>query len=202
MPKPLALLLAFFLLAGLAGPTLAAEPDNPLLAGEKAFLAEHLRSVPKDRFKSVDDLYKKWEQVISGGSQAILLDVRSQPEFDAFHIEGSSHIDAGHMSSILRKIKDPSAEIWVFCRTGQRAQYVAGFLCKVGYKNVYLVSQAPEGGESGLAGWVRRGYPVVNYFFGYADKNGIHYSPPPLRERNCAGYIRELAGQRGENCGK
>ncbi len=201
MKKVAAVFMALAFMFSFAALAAAAEA-NPLVDGEKAFHKEMSSLIPADKLKTIDDLYKKWEEVIAGKSKAILLDVRSHPEFDAFHIEGSSHIHAGHMYTIPKKIKDAEAEIWVFCRTDHRAKYVGGFLYKYGYKNVYVVVKDAQGVEGGIVGWVKKGFPVVNYFMGYADKNGVHYSAPPLKERNCGNYIREFDSQRGETCGK
>lgn len=201
MKKVAAVFMALAFMFSFAALAAAAEA-NPLVDGEKAFHKEFADLIPKDRQKTVDDLYKKWEEVIAGTSAAYLLDVRSHPEFDAFHIEGSSHIHDGHMYTIPKLIKDPEAEIWVFCRTDHRAKYIAGFLVKYGYKNVYLVVKDAQGVDGGIVGWVKKGYPVVNYFFGYADKNGIHYSKPPLKERKGKSFVREFSGQRGEDGAK
>ena len=176
--------------------SLALAADNPLAAGEKKVHGEFLKVLPKDKLKTVDDLYAKWQEVIAGKSAAYLLDVRSHPEFDNFHIEGSCHIHAGHMYTIPKKIKDPNAEIWVFCRTQHRAVYVAGFLYKYGYKNVYTVVKDAKGVSGGIVGWIKKGYPIVNYFFGYADGKGVHYAKPPLKERKGKSFVREFGGQR------
>ena len=197
MKKVLAVLMAMVFVMSFVALAMAAEA-NPLKDGEKAVHKEFASAIPKDKIKTIDDLHKKWEEVIAGKSKAILLDVRSHPEFDAFHIEGSSHIHAGHMYTIPGIIKDANAEIWVYCRTDHRAKYIAGFLYKYGYKNVYLVAKDAQGVDGGIVGWVGKGYPIVNYFFGYADKTGIHYSKPPLKERNAGNYIREFGKQRGE----
>jgi rhodanese-related sulfurtransferase len=200
MKKVFAVALAMALALSFAGVALAG--DNPLRAQEKkVWQDEFVSQIPKDKYRTIDDLYAKWQEVIAGKSKAYLLDVRTHPEFDAFHIEGSSHIHAGHMYAIPKKIKDPNAEIWVYCRTQHRAGYVAGFLYKYGYKNVYYVVKDKDGVSGGIVGWVKKGYPIVNYFFGYADKNGIHYvKHGKLVERNCENYIREFSGQRGEKC--
>ncbi len=197
MRKIIALIMAMAFVFTLAAVAMAA---NPLKAGEKKVHDEFVNMIPKKMYRTVDDMYKKWQEVLAGKSKAILLDVRTHPEFNAFHIEGSSHIHAGHMYTIPKKIPNPNAEIWVYCRTQHRAGYVAGFLYKYGYKNVYFVHKTKDGTPGGITGWVKRGYPIVNYFFGYADKTGIHYSKPPLHERNCGHYIREFSGQRGEFC--
>lgn len=178
--------------------TSALAKGNPLADNEGKINKEFTALVPKDKVKNVDDLYKKWQDVLAGKSDAYILDVRSVPEFQAFHIEGASHIHDGHMYTIPKVIKDPNAEIWVFCRTQHRAAYIAGFLYKYGYKNVYLVGKSADGSPGGMVGWVKRGYPIVNYFFGYADKTGIHYAKPPLKERKGKNFVREFDGQRGE----
>jgi 3-mercaptopyruvate sulfurtransferase SseA len=54
---------------------------------------------------------------------------------------------------------DPNTEIWVFCRTKQRATYFSSFLYRYGYKNVYVV-------DGGIAAWAEKGYPLYNRDFG------------------------------------
>ena len=196
MKKAFSVMLALGLIFCFTTVVMAA--DNPLADNEKKVHKEFASMVPKDKQVDVDALYKKWQEVLAGKSAAYLMDVRSHPEFDAFHIEGSSHIHSGHMYTIPKKITDPNAEIWVYCRTQHRALYVAGFLYKYGYKNVYCVVKAADGTSGGIVGWVKKGYPVVNYFFGYADGKGIHYAKPPLKERKGKSYVREFTNQRGE----
>ena len=155
--------------------------------------------IPKDKHVTIEQLHAKWLEVLAGKSKAILLDVRTHPEFDAFHIEGSSHIHAGHMYTIPGKIKDPNAEIWVYCRTQHRASYVAGMLYKYGYKNVYYVDKSGKI-TGGVVGWAAMGYPFVNYFYGQM-KITQYMKQGSWSEANCGNYIREFSGQRGEKCG-
>jgi hypothetical protein len=63
------------------------------------------------------------------------------------------------MYTIPKKIKDPNAEIYIWCRTAHRAQYVAGFLYKYGYKNVYCY-------KGGVVDWAKAGHEFVNQFIG------------------------------------
>ncbi len=199
MKKLLSILLAVAFVVTASSVVMAG--NNPLRAGEKAVHAEFVKAIPKAKYRTVMDLHKKWLEVLAGKSNAILLDVRTHPEFAAFHIEGASHIHAGHMYTIPKKIKDPNAEIWVFCRTQHRAGYVAGFLYKYGYKNVYFVSKAKDGTKGGVVGWAQKGYPFVNYFAGqFVIKQ--YMKQGSWSERNCGKYIREFGGQRGEICGK
>lgn len=143
----------------------ASDPND----GEKALFEEFRSVIPKDKFKTIEDLYNKWQEVQSGKSKAIIIDIRTEAEFDAGHILGSSNIDSGHAYGFPKKIEDSNAEIWVFCRTRHRASYFVGMLYKYGYSNVYLV-------EGGIKEWVEKGYPLVNKYLGeikvakYQDK--------------------------------
>ncbi|MEN8140385.1 MAG: rhodanese-like domain-containing protein [Thermodesulfobacteriota bacterium] len=130
-----------------------------LKSGEDKVLAEMRSAIPGDRLKNIEDLHAKWQQIQAGRSKAYIIDIRSQAEFDAGHIIGSSNIDSGHAYDLPKKIKDSKAEIWVFCRTKQRASYFTGLLYRYGYKNVYLA-------EGGIKAWAARGYPLGNKYLG------------------------------------
>ncbi|MDH4232497.1 MAG: rhodanese-like domain-containing protein [Nitrospirota bacterium] len=128
-------------------------------SGEKAIFAEMKKLIPSDRIKGTDDLYEKWQEVQAGKSKAIIIDLRTEAEFDSGHIKDSNNIDSGHAYTIPDKWPDPETEIWVFCRTQHRATYFVGTLYNYGYKNVYLV-------EKGIVGWIEKGYPLVNTYLG------------------------------------
>ncbi len=197
MKKFVAILMAVAFVAVTAGAVMAA--GNPLKAGEDAFHKEAISWIPKDKHRTIAQLHAKWLEVLAGKSKAILLDVRTHPEFDAFHIEGSSHIHAGHVYTIPGIITDPNAEIWVYCRTQHRASYVAGLLYKYGYKNVYYVDKDGKI-TGGVVGVAAMGYPFVNYFYGEM-KITQYMKQGSWSERNCGNYIREFGSQRGEKCG-
>ena len=132
---------------------------SDLKAGEKKVFNEFLSAIPKDKIKTVDDLHAKWQEVQSRKSKAVIIDIRTEAEFNDGHIMGSNNIDSGHFYGLPKKIKDPNAEIWAFCRTQHRATYFVGMLYKYGYKNVYLV-------KGGIKGWAEKGYPLVNKYLG------------------------------------
>lgn len=129
--------------------------------GEKAFLNELKQAVPADRMKSIDDLYAKWQDVQAGKSKAVIIDIRTEAEFDAGHILGSSNVDSGHAYTIpgASWAKEADTEIWVFCRTQHRASYFVSMLYKYGYKNIFLA-------EGGVKSWSEKGYPLVNKYLG------------------------------------
>jgi rhodanese-related sulfurtransferase len=127
--------------------------------GEKAVFNELKGVIPQDKIKSIDDLHTKWQEVQAGKSKAIIIDIRTEAEFDAGHIQDSNNIDSGHAYTMPKKIDDANAEIWVTCRTKNRVTYFVGLLYKYGYKNVYLV-------EDGIEAWAKKGYPLVNKYMG------------------------------------
>lgn len=130
--------------------------------GEKAVFNEIKAAIPKDKIKTIDDLHAKWQEVQAGKSKAVIIDVRTEAEFDAGHIQNSNNIDSGHAYTLPKKIDDPNAEIWVYCRTQHRASYFTGLLYKYGYKNVYLA-------EGGIQAWAEKGYPLVTKYLGNVE---------------------------------
>ena len=148
--------------SGLAVATLLLAPAMSLAAPadeEKKVFAELSALIPKDRVASVDDLYKKWVDVQSKKSKAVILDIRTGAEFYAGHLLGSNNIDSGNPYLVPKTWPDPNTEIWVFCRTKHRATYFSSFLYRYGYKNVYIV-------DGGIAGWAEKGYPLYSKDFG------------------------------------
>lgn len=127
--------------------------------GEKQFLENLKKSIPQDHIVSIDALHAKWEEVQTGKSKAVIVDIRTHDEFDAGHILGSNNIDSGHAYTLPEKFEDPNTEIWILCRTKHRASYFVGELYSYGYKNVYLT-------DGGIVGWVEKGYPLVNEYLG------------------------------------
>lgn len=126
---------------------------------EKKVFAELSALIPKHRVATVDDLYKKWQEVQAKKSNAVILDIRTGAEFYAGHLLGSNNIDSGNPYLVPKNWPDPETEIWVFCRTKHRATYFASFLYRYGYKNVYIV-------DGGIAGWAEKGYPLYSKDFG------------------------------------
>ena len=164
-----ALILAFAL--GTAGVALAG--DNPLEDNEKGVHKTFADAIPADRMIDVTQFKKIYDEVVAGKRNAYLIDVRTHPEFYAFHIEGTDHVHAGHMYTIPKMIKDPNAEIVIWCRTSHRAKYVAGFLYKYGYKNVWCY-------KDGVVGWAAAGHPFVNQFTGRFTITEYMKSPSDL----------------------
>jgi 3-mercaptopyruvate sulfurtransferase SseA len=112
MKKLFILALAAMFVVSAAG--LAFAEDNPLAAKEKEIHKSFAAAIPADKIIKVDQFYQVYQDVMAGKKKAYLIDVRTHPEFYAFHIEGTDHIHAGHVYTIPGKIKDPNAEIYVW----------------------------------------------------------------------------------------
>ena len=76
----------------------------------------------------------------------ILLDVRTDEEYAAGHIEGSVVIPVTDLGNRLSELPDKGAIIIVFCRSGNRSGTAYKLLTDAGYTNVYdmqMVSNWP-----------------------------------------------------------
>ncbi|PKL01401.1 MAG: rhodanese-like domain-containing protein [Tenericutes bacterium HGW-Tenericutes-1] len=70
--------------------------------------------------------------------EIILVDVRTQSEFDEGHIEGAILLPLDTLSSNAQKVlKDKSAIIIVYCRSGNRSATAVDLLYDLGYANLY-----------------------------------------------------------------
>lgn len=133
--------------------------DSALIAKEKEVWKKACDAIPADHLLDVAQFKALYDKVVAGKEKAYLIDVRTYPEFYAFHIPYTDHIHAGHMYTIVKKIKDPNAKIVVWCRTHKRQCYVAQKLIEYGYKNVWAF-------KDGIVGWVKAGNPVCNQYAG------------------------------------
>ena len=149
---------------------------NPMKANEKKVHDEFCKIIPKSHWITVQQLHEEWLKRKKGESNAYFIDVRSDSEFNAFHIEGTDHIQAGHMYVIAKKIPDPNAKIIVWCRTKHRASYVAAWLIRYGYKNVYVV-------DGGVLAWAEAGYPFVNRWTGEFKITKYRKSPSKFEKK-------------------
>jgi rhodanese-related sulfurtransferase len=94
---------------------------------------------------------------IAASDRVVLLDVRTQVEFDAGHMKGATWVERGIAEFMLvRQLPDPDAEIVVYCKVGNRTGLVVKALKNAGYRNVV-------GLEGGFDEWARQGNSVHNY---------------------------------------
>ena len=71
-----------------------------------------------------------------GTSGAVLIDVRTSPEYRQGHIPESINIPLQAMERVTRVIDKEYTPIFVYCQSGARSRQAAGMLRRMGYKNV------------------------------------------------------------------
>jgi phage shock protein E len=69
--------------------------------------------------------------------KAIILDVRTEAEWQSGHLEGAVLIPYDQIGKkIGAVVKDKSQRIYLYCRTGRRSKIAKDALVKLGYKDV------------------------------------------------------------------
>lgn len=82
-----------------------------------------------------------------------LLDVRTLGEFMQKRIAGAHLIPIDQLQSRVAELpKDRT--IVVYCEVGSRSELVAGYLARLGYREVFNLS-------GGIMAWQVRGYPIL-----------------------------------------
>ena len=75
-----------------------------------------------------DELVKR----INANPKLILLDVRTKEEYDAGHLKGATWVERGVAEFVLaRTLRDPGAEVVVYCKGGNRSGLVVKALKRV-----------------------------------------------------------------------
>jgi rhodanese-related sulfurtransferase len=141
----------------------------------------------------------KWiaqEQVAGWGSdsarpQPLLLDARTEIEYDVSRLKGAVRIDPYRPSlRPLRGLTKESAMV-VYSSAGYRGARVASWLGQQGYTNVRNL-------EGGIFTWVNQGHPVFrndaptaqvhpyNRMWGYLVEGGHRAEAPDLEKRSAA----------------
>ncbi|HWQ97829.1 MAG TPA: rhodanese-like domain-containing protein [Clostridia bacterium] len=115
-----AIAFSFFTLSACAASAAAAAPTPT------AKPAEYRKISAKDAKARMDS-----------GDTIIILDVRTQKEFDAGHIKGAILVPNETIADKQPKLlPDLNAEILVYCRSGNRSAQAAKKLIAIGYTNV------------------------------------------------------------------
>ena len=83
---------------------------------------------------------------------ALFLDVRSQEEWDQFHIAGSTLIPLDELQNRLSELLK-NQDIVVICLSGHRSQSGVTILQQAGFTRISCLS-------GGLQAWTAAGYPV------------------------------------------
>ncbi len=98
-----------------------------------------------------DELIKR----IHANPKLVLLDVRTHEEYQAGHMKGATWMERGIAEfRLARTLRDPNAEIVVYCALGNRSALVVKALKRMGYRNVRS--------HVGFNQWLEAGHPFSN----------------------------------------
>ncbi|MCH1518087.1 MAG: rhodanese-like domain-containing protein [Flavobacteriaceae bacterium] len=91
---------------------------------------------------------KDWEETRLKTANSVLLDVRSEEEFDAIHIPNARMIDIRQPQAFMEEVQtlDKDKEYFVYCRSGARSAQACQVLDQLGVAATYNL-------VGGILGW-------------------------------------------------
>jgi glyoxylase-like metal-dependent hydrolase (beta-lactamase superfamily II)/rhodanese-related sulfurtransferase len=99
---------------------------------------------------SMSDLHNAWQQL---GENDLIVDNRQAEEFAEGHVPGSLNIPLGSETNHAEELKSYD-KVYMYCRSGRRAQTALTNLSLIGVNNLVCVS------HTGMPNWIAAGYPV------------------------------------------
>ena len=79
------------------------------------------------------------EKLLKSG-EAVLLDVRTEEEYRAEHVEGAKWIPLNELSERAGELDKDKTIILCFCRSGARSSAACNFLKENGFRKLYNVT--------------------------------------------------------------
>ena len=93
---------------------------------------------------------------LSGKEDFFLLDIRTEAEYEAGHIQGAQWLPRGKLEYYIQDlIKSPDSRIVLYCRSGGRSALATLTLQEMGYTNVVDL-------DGGFKEWVAEGNTFYN----------------------------------------
>ncbi len=113
---------------GASAPNAASSAPEPPAAQSSAPSGAAYQTISAEDAKAMMD----------DGAPYILLDVRTQEEFDEGHIDGALLLPYDEIAGLAEtELPDEDARILLYCRTGRRSAIAAETLAGMGYTDVY-----------------------------------------------------------------
>jgi phage shock protein E len=108
---------------------------NPVLANEEA-KSQQAIEVPKAEIRgNIESAKLGWKLIEQG---ALLIDVRSEGEFQSGTIEGSLNIPHSEIESLTQAIgDDPDRKVVLYCGSGKRAERAKKQLEENGFTGIF-----------------------------------------------------------------
>lgn len=90
---------------------------------------------------------QRFEELVKASPNAIVLDVRTQSEFEAEHLPGAIHMDY-FGSDLIEQMDalDKTKPYLIYCRSGRRSVRVCVLMRNSGFKEVYNL-------DGGIKAW-------------------------------------------------
>lgn len=106
-----------------------------LLAGCGAAGQSSQQSDSKAKYVSITQ--EEAKKIMDSDAEVVILDVRSQSEYDEGHIEGAVLIPHDEIESRAEaELTDKEQTILVYCRSGNRSKVASQALAELGYTDV------------------------------------------------------------------
>ena len=117
---------------------------------------------------------KNFKKVLDSDDEFILLDVRSEAEYNAAHLAGALNVERGRIEWIIPNIiKNPERTIYVYCQDGRRSGFATERLIQMGYTNTINI-------KDGFEGWVTAGNFVYNMHGEFILSTGGYQQREPV----------------------
>jgi len=128
---------------------------HPFLVGGTAVLALAVLAYEASRLRSGGQSVGPMDAVRLMNQGALLLDVRSQAEFDAGHILDARHLPQDQLASSIGTLKKYQEKVVIACcESGMRSGAAARLLQAQGFTRVVNL-------KGGLQGWRAENLPLV-----------------------------------------
>lgn len=128
---------------------------HPFLVGGTAVLALAVLAYEASRLRSGGQSVGPMDAVRLMNQGALLLDVRSQAEFDAGHILDARHLPQDQLASSIATLKKYQEKVVITCcESGMRSGAAARLLQAQGFTRVVNL-------KGGLQGWRAENLPLV-----------------------------------------
>ncbi len=129
-------------------PTEKSEKDPESEAKEELLIVEEKKVIPEIILISPAEVY----EIIKNDEDYIILDVRTQDEYNEGHLEKALLIPVDELEKRIYELPG-NKPIIVYCRSGVRSNRAAGILIDNGFTKVYDMG--------GILGWQEEGLPII-----------------------------------------
>ncbi len=107
---------------------------------------------PPEKAQYTDVSVQQAREMIDRGD-VLILDVRTQEEYNAGHIKNSTLIPVQVLDKRLNELPRDK-KILVYCKSGSRSAQASGILVNNGFKEIYNM-------KGGITDWINAGYDVI-----------------------------------------